>query len=287
MLTDRELASLLILVACATFFLTKRDIRKSGVDVLRALFVPKIAVPLMLYLAYACLVVAVAWRIGIWTADLLKDTVIVVLTVAIPLLFGVTNVESGRGLTKKAMREVLGVGAIVALYVNLASLNILGELVVQVMVIFASMVSVVARHQGGEALRVAKIMDWILAAIGLAMLAFTTQWLLNNWKSLDLLAVGLTAAMSIWLPLLMLPFIYVLAFYAFVELVYVRLPFFNLNRRPPMRVRLAVFFGLRGSVFLARRFVGNWLAEVACVHSYKDAALVMARFRKNSRGASA
>lgn len=287
MLTDRELASLLILVAFGTFFLTKREIRKSGVGVLRALFVPKIAAPLILYLAYACLVVAVAWRIGIWTADLLKDTVIVVLTVAIPLLFGVTNVESGAGLTKKAVREVLGVGAVVALYVNLTSLNIFGELIVQVVVIFASIVSVVARHQGGEALRVAKLMDWILAAIGLAMLAFTTQWLVYNWKSLDLVVVGLTAAMSVWLPLLMLPFIYVLAFYAFVELVYVRLPFFNSNRRPPLQVRLAIFFGLRGSVFFARRFVGSWLAEVARVHSYKDAGLVMARFRRDSRGASA
>lgn len=91
--------------------------------------------------------------------------------------------------------------------------------------------------------------------------------------------------MSVWLPALLLPYLYVLAFCAAVELILVRLPFFNDRQQVPRRVRLALVQGLHGSVFLAKRFVGEWLAEAGGLRGYRSTRELMKRFRMSTRRA--
>jgi hypothetical protein len=279
MLTEREIATLILFAGFLVLVLSRRDTRKAAGALLKAFFVVKIIFPLILYLIYAVALVVLAWWIGIWRIEMLKDTVVVVLTVAIPLMFGVTNADSGGMLVRKVIRETLGVAAIVALYLNLASLSVVAELLIQIFVIVITAIGVFAKHRDAKYRPVARGMDVILVIVGIGMLTFTTVWIVQNWASMNLALIGLTAAMSVWLPILLLPFLYILAFYAAVELILMRLPFFNKKQKPPLRVRIAVIGGLRGSVLYAKRFVGDWLIEAGPLQRFNDAVALMKRFR--------
>lgn len=284
MLTNRETATLILIGALFVWALTKSDVRKSFGGVVRAFFHRSIVIVVLLYLTYSGLVVWLAFLVGAWNTELLKDTILVALTIGFPMVFNATSAKDGGSLARKTVLEVLGLSAILIFYINLASLSILGELIVQMVASLAVMLSVVAKHQGGKSLVVARFMDGLLVLIGLFLLVMTTIGLVNDWPSQgELVGIGLTFAMSIWLPLALLPFIYVLAFYAACESLFVALSFFNDRKEPHWKVRFAILIGFRGSVRFASNFTGRWRHDVAQLTSYRAARRVMAEYRASVR----
>jgi hypothetical protein len=208
-----------------------------------------------------------------------KDAVIIVLTVGFPMFFKAVAAKDGRVLMAKQIRDLLGVTAILAFYVNLVSLPLVGELVLQPALIFLALISAVAKHQKGDALKVAKAADVLLGLAGVALLTYTTVRMVQQWHQLDLRELVLTAAMSFWLPPLILPFIYVLAFYGASEMVLTMLRFFNDRKQPAIGVRLGVLLGFRGSVRYAANFNGHWRADVARLRNLRSTLEVMRAYR--------
>ena len=287
MMTNREIATLILIGLVIVWALTRADVRKSFREVIRALFNRSIVTMLLLYLAYSGLVVWLALLVGAWSMDLLKDTILIALTVGFPMVFNATSISDGGSLTRKTVRDVLGLSAILVFYVNLTSLSIIGELVIQTVASFAVMMSVFAKHQGGKSLVIARFMDGLLVVIGLFLLAVTTAELVNGWPNIEELAgIGFTLAMSIWLPLGLLPFIYVLAFYAACESLFVALKFFNDRKTPRWKARMAILLGFRGSVRYASNFTGHWRYEIASLTTYPEARRVMGEYRSSVRVAA-
>ncbi|MBH0099372.1 hypothetical protein I6E68_09490 [Salinibacterium sp. NSLL150] len=281
MFTDREIASLLLFAAFAVFGLTKRGARKALVQLIRVfLGAHQIWGPTLVYVLYAASWISLSWLLRAWEWPMLKDTVIVVLGVGFPMLFRSINAKSGGEITRRVVMESIGDGAIVALYVNLTSLNLIAEILLQSVVVLAAAVSVYARHSGGENLAAARLMDGLLVVVGLGMLSYTTVWLVLNAWTLDLPLLGRTVAMSVWLPFALLPFVYGLSFYAGIESIYVRLPSFNQRKQPPLRVRLGILMGLRGSVRYAKGFVGQWLREAGQTKNWRETTQLMVRYRE-------
>jgi hypothetical protein len=89
--------------------------------------------------------------------------------------------------------------------------------------------------------------------------------------------------LSIWLPVLLMPFVYVLAFLMHCEMILVRLPFFNDKKKPKLRVRWALLAGLRFSTRLASSFNGIWLGQIAQASGFRDGRRVMREFRASLR----
>lgn len=279
MIIDREIVTLILLGSFLVFCLVKPDIRKSLGGVVSAFLQYKIVTVVLIFLAYAVLLAWLAAQIGLWDFKLFKDTILITLVVGFPMMFGATQVKDGALLVHKVTRATIGASTIIAFYVNLVSLNVLGEFVLQIVVTLVAMMSVVAKHQGGKLLVVGRFMDGVLAAIGWLLLMITTFNLLENWQDMDLKTTGLTFAMSIWLPMMLLPFIYVLSFYAATESIFTMLPFFNERAKPNWKVRLAVFIGFHASVRYASNFTGQWRADVASLTSYRATRDVMRRYR--------
>lgn len=284
MLTEREIATLVLFAALLTFGLTKRDVRKALWQFLKVfLKAHRIWSTVLVYLVYAAAWIILSWLLRAWDWPMLKDTIIVVLAVGFPMFFRSINAKNGSDITRHVVRESIGVGAIVALYVNLISLNLIAEILLQSIVALAAVISVHAKHKGGRDLAAAKLVDGFLVVVGVGMLVYTTVWLILNPWAMDWPLLGLTVAMSVWLPFALLPFVYVLSFYTGVESIYLRLPFFNQRKQPPLRVRLGVLIGLRGSVRYAKGFIGNWLREAGQAKTWRETKHLMDRYREAIR----
>jgi hypothetical protein len=289
-LSNREIASLFWLAALAVgavvWVIRSRDVRTSVGAVVRAFLAWKIQFVLAVYFAYATAVVSVAATLGLWHFGLLKDTLIIVITLGLPLVFSAPEVKSGAGLTKRLLLEVAGLSALLVFYLNLQSLALWAELLVQPLVAFILMLAAVANLKS-DTRRLTGPLQLTAGIIGLLLLVNTTVQLVQGWRSLDSKATIETFVLGIALPILLLPLIYVIAFSTRLETILTLLPFHNSKNRPPLRVRFAVVLGLHFSARYAARLNGRWLSEVARATSFRQARGFMRDYRASVRSEAA
>lgn len=281
-LTNRELATTILVAAFVGAFLIipnlRREVGPSFVEVLKYFFVWKIQVPLLIYFAYAAVLVYLAWQFNLWDSGQLKDTLIVVLFVGLPLLCGASNVKEGKKLIGDVVRDAVGVSGLVIFYVGFGSLSLWGELILQPIVILLSLLAAVAQHNP-EHRPVEKLVDGLLGLIGLWLFVYTTKTIISNWGAGAWSDAAMSLVLSIWLSFALVPFVYAFAFIMHVETVLTMLPFFNDREKPKLRVQLAGCWGLHFSTRLASEFSGRWRAELARSGGFRDARRVMNDFR--------
>lgn len=288
-LNTRELASVIIFIAIiALAFVLSRDrqsIWKSLVNVVKAFLAWKVwSVILVLLLYSAAVVLLAAWR-GFWTVDLIKDTVIVVLFTGIPLLIASMSKKSGGELIKYLVKEILGMTAFLVAYINLAPFALWGELLLQAAVIFLVLCASVGRLDP-KTKSAAKVCDFLLGLAGICVFIYTTWFVLSNLGLFNWAQEGQVFALSIWLPLLLMPVVYPIGFIAASETAMLRLRFGSGRKEIARRAKFALVAGFHGRLRFASRFRGDWGAEVAKERTYRGARRVMKEYRKAVRQAA-
>ncbi|MCK2037097.1 hypothetical protein KZC51_13245 [Microbacterium sp. SSW1-49] len=279
MLNNRELASviligLLILIALA---LPKwRDILVSSIrTVAQSLFQWVILRIFGLFVVWVALWIWLAWLIGAWDLALLKDTVIILFGIGFPLLSKAIQAKSGPEIVGHIRRETLTLSALFLFYLNLESLPLWGELIAQpVIVILSVMTAFAQRDEKGR--RVVGCFSIPLFLIGIGLVVWTTVQTVNDWDKLDWPEMLAQLALSVWLPFTMFPFLYIVAFYAATEMILKRLLW--MNTKMPLRARLGVLVGLRGSVRWAKELTGRY-NQVAEARTFRQALSRMRDFR--------
>lgn len=285
-LTNREAASAiwlgLLLVALVVSVARSSDIRSRVGGVFKAFFAWKIQLVLAVYFAYVVAVLVVAAQLGLWHFGLLKDTVIIVITLGIPMIFSAPEMKSGVSLTKRLLIDVAGLSALLVFYLNLQSLALWAELLLQPLVTLILILAALANRKS-ETRRLTGPLQFTAGVIGLFLLVRTTIQLAQEWRSIDTTATVETLALGISLPVSLLPLVYVVAVLARLETILTILPFHNNRTRPPLRVRFALFTGLHFSARYAAAFNGRWLGDVARSTGFHHARTVMRDYRESVR----
>ncbi|WP_234659797.1 hypothetical protein [Agromyces marinus] len=286
LLTDREIASLIILAAIVIFALVRdrRGTWSAIVGVLRSAFAGRL---LVLYAAYAGYVALVIWGAAttwLWHAYMLKDTIITAAAVGFPLIArSITGKGDGGHLIRDAAKATVGISALAAAYVNLESLPLVAELVLQVFGVIATALAVfAARQENGKPAVV--FANFVLVMIGIVLIVATAVGVLNReWTGAEVVGTGLILAMSIWLPMAVLPFAYVVGVISALETVLTLLPWHNDRVKPPLRVRFAVVLGIRGRLRYARAIKLQWLPRLGQESTFKGAMATMRELRAEAR----
>lgn len=286
--TNREIASVIVAVGVIIgLFMTPQIRTALGPSLrsfLKTLFNRHILTMLGIYFAYAALVVLGAWRLGVWDGSLLKDTVIITIFTGLPMLFRANKMISGMVLVGQTIKETLGVSALIVFYLGLYSFPIWGEIPLQIALGFLVFMAAGAAHQKDQATRrVGTVANVIIAGIVVWLTIQTAVALTSAWNPADVPKMLSTFALSVWLPLLLLPLIYSLAFYMSCEMILRSLTTFNDHTRPPLRVRLAVVLGLHFSTHLASSFIGKLRMDVAATTAFRDALKIMKAYRGADR----
>lgn len=282
MLTNREVASLVVLLLLIGLALAHPPTRRAVPGLVRAAIHPRLLGLWISYFLYSAAVVATMARVGLWDASILKDTLITVIVVGLPILASFTDVCDGRSLVLESAKRTLGFAAVVGAYVNLGTFSVLVEVVVQIIAIPLVMLQATAQRMPNG--RVAHLLaSSLLVALGAAYLWRTTTYLVGEWRTEDWEEIGRSFAMSVWLPGLLIPFVYLVAFVAATELLLKMLKFSNRRVAPPVRVRLACLIGLRFSLRYATALKGEWRGRVARATGFREARAVMAAYRDEQR----
>ena len=285
-MTNREIASLILIMLVIGFAVYKdpRGMASTALGVLKAAFAWKLLLIYVLYVAYVATLVWLANMVDLWDFYMLKDTILTAVVVGFPLVAsGISGNSDGGHLIRDAAKATVGLSALVAAYVNLESLPLLVELVLQAVGVVATALAVFAsrRENGRPATIFANV---ILVIVGLILLVATAVGLLNrDWTAELALEMSLTLAMSVWLPIAALPFAYVAGMTARLEILLMLLKLHNGRLSPPLRVRFAVAMGLRGRLLYARKMTGDWLLRLAAQTTFGGASRAMREFRRSVR----
>lgn len=259
MLSNRELASVIWIAALILLSLVIPKWRNVVLPALRTVarsfFKWAILRIFGLFVVWVALWVWFAWFLGAWELELLKDTIVILFGVGFPLLFSSIRSKTGGDIIGHIRRETLTLSTLFLFYVNLQSLPLWGELIAQPVIALLSMMAVIARSDEKNQ-RAVGCFSIPLVLLGLGLILWTTVQTITNWDKLDWLELLAQLALAVWLPFVMFPFLYLVAFYTATETILKRLHW--VNNEMPLRARLGVFVGLHGSVRRAKELTGRY-----------------------------
>lgn len=278
-LTSREMATVIIIVAtiAVVFGVPKSRAHMAPLlqAVVRATFVPRLAWLYLVVVLVAASSTAVAWAIGLWDLNLLKDAVILTLTVVLPMTFRSLSFKSGGELAHKLLRDTFALTALLTVYLEAAPLPLGWEIVYQLAVIFLAMLQAFAATKPEHA-PAKRLCDILLFLLGVFLLVWTTVSLALTPPDWSVFFQSLF--FGFWLPLTLLPFFYVFGFYAVTETTFAR---FRAIKKPlSRRVTLAVMVGTRLRLGLLASFNGRY-NYVGDATGFRDGLRRMSSFRND------
>lgn len=281
-LNNRELATVIIITTiCAVMLLVPKIRRKTSpkiIEILKNMFVWKNQTVLFSYITYATTLIYLAYKLNLWDLTQLKDTIIILLFVGIPLCFTAMGIKSGKNLLKDVTRNTVGFSAITIFYVDSVSLSLLGELILIPIATLVTMYAIVTKEKP-EYLAMLKVANGVLMLIGFFLIFYTTKTILSSWDENAWSDVTKNFVFLLWFSFAMIPFIYTLAFIVNVESALIMLPYHNNHKKPLIKVRIAFVLGLRFKIRLGLEFKGRWLGKIAKSDKFSDAQVVMKKFR--------
>lgn len=284
--TTREIATAMLAVAVVllAIWLSKdrKGLLRSIAGVAKAFSAWKVWSAVLAYFIYIGVVVALARVFGVWSLESFKDTLLISIFVGLPILFNSTKFKDGNEVVKGIVKEVLGVAAVMVGYVNLSPLSLWAELVLQAFVILCVILATVGKREPKTA-SVGRFFEILTGLVGVGMIAYVTIRIITHFGDFDWRGEGVAFALSIWLPLALLPFIYVFGFIAACEATLVRAKFHNGKNKLPLRVRVGFVLGTEGGLRFASSFSGLWLTALAEQRTLHETVRMMSDYRRTVR----
>lgn len=247
-LTTREWASViwgtvLVVAGLATPFV--REALAPSARMLLTLWSLHTAV--LALLGWVVLVCYLGAQVGLWNWDLLKDTVIWVLVSGVASIFSALKAGKEEHFFRRSVLATLSVAAVMQFMLNLETFALWAELLLQLVVFLLVVFGSVAAIQP-ETRPVHTVANGALTLLWLMVMIGTARALLASWDDLDAERTALALAFSLWFPLAMLPFVYVLGLVLSYDAVLSRARFHANGAGPKRRVRLAMLMGLHGDL---------------------------------------
>lgn len=247
-LTTREWATVVWAVVLLGAGLAVPSVRHAFAPLVRTfLGFWQLQVAVVALLAWVTFVCFAGYRADVWNKGLFKDTVAWALTYGFTSIFSATRAAKEEHFLRRAAIVALSVSALMQFFLNLHTFHFAVELVLLPVVTLLFMVEAVAGMEA-RTRPAQRFVNWLLVLIGLWIVVATVRGLWNSWRGIDPAETGLALAFSIWFPLAMLPFVYVLSLVMTYETVFRLSSFRNDGKAPPRAVKAAILVGLRGDL---------------------------------------
>jgi hypothetical protein len=281
-LTTRELATVIVIVMVFSLVIAVSDDRRGlwrAIGGLGAILVHwKIWSILGAYAAWAWLVLLMTSMAGLWSSELLKEAILVLVVTGVPVLLSAPSLRHESGLVGPILKSSIGVSAFVTAYLGLVSLPLLAEVALQSIVLILVCLSVVAKCEE-RTMSLVRYIDGLVSIIVVGMFLWVGIHIGAYWSLIDWGREARAFVFLVWFPMLLIPFMYVVAMVSSLEVLFLRIRFHNGGIDPPVAVRIAVFVGTRARLKYASGVTGQWLLQLASCRSYEGAAATMRSYR--------
>jgi hypothetical protein len=278
-MNNRELVALVYIGLFVTIVLAMRSVRPALLEVLKLLILSKIGITLVIYVATTVVAIWLMSLIGFWTVSLLGSTLLWFILVGFAWFINIADAGKDPDFFKRRLIAAIGIAAFLEVFVNLATLPLWVEFIVQGFLLFVLLLDTVAsmdpKHQA-----VAKLTSGILVVGGLVLLIYTIVRLIQNWNTLDLRDVLNQFLLPIWLTVAAIPALYAIGLFMGYESLLMHMSFWNDRRRPRFRAIAGVAFELRGALVDINQFRGLPAKKASRTHSFRNARRAVRDFKR-------
>lgn len=269
--TNREIATVIVflLLLLLSFLLSKdkRSMPKAITNVAKAFCRRQILTVFIIYSIYSIMVFYLAYKIGFWDFDLIKDSFIEFLFVGIPAIFVAVDSPSEKDLFKRVFLTEIGFAAFFSFYLNLESFDLLNEIALQAVITFLTLVQVIAKNKN-EYKPVYNLSRFMISAIGLFLIASLSHQLYSHFFQHDWLYELRALFLTIWFPALVLPFLLSLAYFSSFEKMFIKLKIISSDILLRHKFTLVVAFSFR--IKYIKHFAGIWAFRLKDCESAKE-----------------
>ncbi|MGH7930002.1 MAG: hypothetical protein ACREQV_19670 [Candidatus Binatia bacterium] len=257
MFDNRQLATLVLLGVFLAWALTKRSVRGSTFSVLRALASPKVLVPFLLYGLWLVGLHWLSWQVGLWNTRLVGESMFWAAVSGFALLtLAATDAGKKDNFFRKRTVDTLKFGAFFEFFLNIKSLSLLGELLLQPIIALLAGARTLAAHDDKYA-STRKLLDVVLSLVTLGLVIHTVVFLVQDWPQVDKGQEWRKLLMPFWLTLGTMPFAFVFALIASYGVVFARMKATTGLQRTSLKSRLGVIFALRAQLLDLHSFGGR------------------------------
>jgi hypothetical protein len=283
-LNNREIAVLAWTGVLLIWMLSRADMRAPLWNVIRAFFTPVLLVPAIGYFAWAAGLVYIAFRAGLWNAELADDTAVWALA-SFALLFRSEQVLEGDHFLRRKAGKVLRATILIEVFVNLVVFPLIVELALVPIVTLLAMTSAFSgmREEWRDA---GRLIDSLLAWIGFGLLAYVAIRLATDPGQLTE-TTGLRFLLPVWLSVGVLPYFYLWALYAGYDSAFRRINFNSADRTTRRRAKWALIRRCRLRAGRLGEFRRAWLAGVVQAEPDESGAELLKQFAPASDEAKA
>lgn len=279
-MNNRELAAVILAAVLFVSVLLYSQTRALLPNLLRAFFTPKLFVPLLTYAAGLGSIVWLAARVDLWVPDLLPDTVFWFFLTGLVWYFNIHKAGEDPNFFRSKIVATLGIAAFFEFFINLETLPLIGELVLQIVLIFVVLMQAVAATKP-EFRLVKRLFGGLAGLIVVGIVGYTVVALIGDWDARDPALLARKLFLPIWLTLASVPFIYVVALAAGYEGLFLHARFMNDKQRPSLRSLLGIMSSLRGSLVDIKEFRGFRLKAAVQFRSYRGARAEVVGFKRD------
>ena len=226
-LTNRDIASLVVmglLVLVVALVVRKIDGVYSAFASLLRIGLVRIRGRLLLHLVGISAAVGAAAQIGLWGADMWKETILWFLAAGLGLLLRFKEVVNEPRFFRHELTRTVGVVAVVEFLANLSSFALWVEIPMQALAVFFLIVKSGDRSEDDpKAALAARAAEAYLVLVGLAALAWTMWRIVVDWQEINSWALLRGFLLPIWLTPVSLLCAYVVAVVAAYRLTFRRM----------------------------------------------------------------
>jgi len=242
-LNSREIAIIFwLLVLLLWLSIKEKNIRYHIIGIVKILLRWKLLLPLVGMFVYIGVWVFLLAKAGLWQWSQLKDTLLWALASAGALLFRANEAGGDEKFFLRAVRENIGVAALLELVLNSYTFSLWIEIVLIPFVGLLGLVEAYTKIRRDKDLdKVHRFVSGLLGFIGFVILALTLREVIHHWGSLATLQTLADYLLPFALTVGLLPYIYIFALLIQYETLFVRVDIFTKDKALSRYVKWKIF----------------------------------------------
>jgi len=221
---NRERAIAIWLFVFLAWAFTKKDFRKSILNVFKLLFLTKFAFVLLGAIVYVALIIMLLYKAKLWDFLLVKDTIIWTLGTGFVLLLKSNKALQDNNHFRKIVFDILTLTVVLEFITNFYTFDLWVEIFLFPVLLFIVTINAYA-GLNEKFKKVKNLTNLILAIYGIYILLFAFSQVISNYHSLVTLYNLQTLVLPLFLTVVYIPCLYVIALITAYDKLFSRLEF--------------------------------------------------------------
>ena len=277
---------MIVLAGLLVWLLTRKDLRGHVPGLLKPLLSPGLFLPFLAMFAHISLEVWIGFQLGFWHEGLTTATVIWAVASGVVLLFNSAGeAHENPFFFHTTVAATLAPTVFVTFFMNLATLGLLAEIALQLLLFPVTIGSVVGHSRTDrEHQRIAQLCDIILLVVVLSWCAHSLLYLYETRDSLDVRLLVEKLVLPMWLTAGLLPFLFAMNLFAAYGRAFRIVGSQTTTFRARQRARIAIALTLHFRARDVAQLQHYWTRRIANGKTLAAARSIVREFERSLRG---